>query len=259
MKFTLFRLIGLSLLICASIFGSEHQLINHLAIGPEGYHVERTKAGGTKQTGVLWGGRATFERLKRYGWYLGADFLYATGTLKGRSSAEERIRSTLTDMNVEGRFGYTLQHKSKCGFSLTPFFGIGYFRETNNFCHPTRIPVHFCNTFSYIPLGFLSHVYLTPHFGIGLNFKVRYLYQHKNKVTHDPDHNSLHLHYQEKLQYRVELPLTYDQCFYNRLWRINLVPFYEYRNYGQLANYPFDFIETKFQIYGAYLQLVLLF
>ncbi|MBA3814916.1 MAG: hypothetical protein H0X29_00015 [Parachlamydiaceae bacterium] len=251
--------LGLLLFICTNVFTEEQQLISHAAIGPEIYCVARTKVGGTKQTGVLCGGRLTFERLKRYGWYLGADALYASGTLNGHSSGENKIRSTLSDTNFEGRIGYTLQHKSNCGFSFTPFFGIGYFRETNNFSRPKDIPVHFCNTFSYIPFGFLSHAYLSSHFGIGINFKVRYLLQHKDKVTRDPEFKSLHLHYQENLQYRIELPLTYDQCIYNRLWRFNLVPFYEYRNYGPLANYPFDFIETKFQIYGAYLQLVFLF
>lgn len=245
--------------MCTCAFGSDHQLINHFAIGPECYWVVRNKAGGTRQTGTLWGGRATFERLKRYGWYAGADILYASGTLDGKSNGKHKIRSTLTDTNVEGRLGYTLQHKSNCGLSFTPFFGIGYFKEINNFSHPTPIPAHFHNTFSYIPLGFLSHAYLTSQFGIGLNFKVRYLFRHNIKVTHDPDHMKLHLHYQENLQYRVEVPLTYDQCICSRLWRFNLVPFYEYRNYGQLANFPFDFIETKFQIYGAYLQLALLF
>lgn len=250
---------GLLLLLCTCAYSNERQLINYLSVGPESYWVVRTKGGGTRQTGVLWGGRATYERLKRYGWYIGADILYASGTLDGKSGNDNKIRSRLTDTNVESRFGYTLQHKSNCGFSLTPFFGIGYFRETNNFSHPTPIPVHFRNTFSYIPIGFLSHMYVTPQFGMGLNFKVRYLYRHKVKATRDPEHDSLHLHYQEKLQYRIELPFTYDKCICNRLWRINLVPFYEYRNYGQMPTYPFDFIKTKFQIYGAYLQLTFLF
>lgn len=253
-------LIGFLLLISLHALGHERQLIDYASIGPEGYWVKRTKAGGTKQTGVLWGARATFERIKRYGWYVGADILWATGTLNGRSGADNhKIRSTLTDTNFEARFGYTLQRKSDCGFLFTPYFGVGYFRETNNFSHPTPIPVHFRNTFSYLPLGFLSHVYLTPKFGAGFNFKVRYLYQHNNKVTRDPEHKSLNIHYQEHLQYRAELPLTYDTCICNRLWRISCVPFYEYRKYGSLANYPFDFIETKFQLYGAYLQLTYLF
>lgn len=252
-------LLGLLLLICTYAFGNEHQLINNVSFGPECYWVIRTKAGGTRQSGFMCGGRATYERIKRYGWYAGADILCASGTLDGKSGTENKIRSRLTDTNFEGRFGYTLQHKSNCGLSFTPFFGIGYFRETNNFTRPSDIPVHFRNTFSYFPFGFLSHIYLTSQFGVGVNFKLRYLFQHKNEVTHDPEHHSLCIHYQENLQYRVEVPLTYDKCIYNRLWQLKLVPFYEYRNYGPLANFPFDFIETKFKLCGAYLQVVVLF
>lgn len=252
-------LIALLLLVSSFIFGEERQLINQFEAGPEVYWVKRTKGGGTKQTGVLWGGRLTYERIKRYGWYFGGDILYAKGSLNGKSNSGNKIRSTLTDVNTEGRFGYTLQQKSNCGAYLTPFFGIGYFRETNNFRHPTPIPVHFRNTFTYIPLGFLSHFYINAQLGAGLNFKVRYLVGHKNTVTHDPEFEKLTLHYQEKLQYRIELPLTYDFCECNRLWQIKLAPFYEYRNYGQLANFPFDFIDTKLKLYGANLQLVLLF
>lgn len=253
------KIIVFLLLLSSFVCAEECQLINQFAIGPEGYWVERTKEGGTRQSGMLWGGRITYERIKRYGWYLGADVLYATGTLDGHSNSKSKIRSTLTDTNVEGRFGYTLQQKSNCGPYLIPFVGIGYFRETNNFRHPTPIPAHFRNTFTYIPFGFLSHLYVNSEFGIGLNFKVRYLLHHKIHVSHDPEFDTLTLHYQEHLQYRVELPLTYDTCFYNRLWQIKLTPFYEYRNYGRLANYPFDFLNTKFRLYGAYLQLVLLF
>src|SRR6187431_474501 len=93
-------IIGLMLLISTYAPGSEHQLTNNASIGPEGYWVERSKAGGTKQSGAMWGVRATYERLKRYGWYLGADILWATGTLNGRSGAENsKIRSNLTDTN----------------------------------------------------------------------------------------------------------------------------------------------------------------
>lgn len=255
----LLKLIVFLTLLTSHLAGEERQLINQLAFGPETYWVQRIKDGGTKQTGLLWGGRLTYDRIKRYGWYLGADALYATGTLNGHSNNKSKLRSRLTDANVEGRFGYTLQQKSNCGPSFTPFVGIGYFWETNNFRHPSPIPVHFRNTFTYVPFGFLSHLYVNPRAGIGLNFKIRYLVQHKIKVSHDPEFDTLTLHYKEKLQYRVELPMTYDFCIKNRLWRISLDPFYEYRNYGYLPNFPFDFINTKFNIYGVNLQLVALF
>ena len=243
---------------CSSLICEDYQLVNQIALGPEVYWVKRLKDGGTKQTGPLAGVRLTYDRLKRYGWYLGADALYARGTLKGRSGADERIRSKLTDEYVEGRFGYTFQEKTGCNFLFTPFFGIGYFRETNNFCHPSHIPVHFQNSFSYVPFGFISHLYLSDRFGMGVKFTTRYLFKQHNKVTNDPDHSNMTLQYNAHFQYRLEIPMTYDCCFCNRQWRISLAPFFEYRRYGKMANFPFDFLDTKFRIYGANLQLVLL-
>lgn len=254
-----YALLAFLLIISSSAFGECRQLINRLAIGPEAYWVNRTREGGTKQTGTLWGGRITYERIKRYGWYIGGDALYATGKLEGKSNSGDKIRSILTDTNFEGRFGYTLQRKSDSGFFFTPFVGLGYFRERNNFCHPTPLHIHFCNKFSYIAFGFLSHVYVRENIGIGLNLKMRYPYQHKIVATNDPEFEKLTLHYQENLQYRVELPMTWDTCVYDRLWEVSFAPFYEYRNYGRLAGFPFDFLRTKFQIYGANLQIILLF
>jgi len=237
----------------------ERQLVNQLALGPEIYYVQRSKEGGTRQGGTLYGARLSYHRIKRCGWYLGGDALYATGTLSGKSGADDTIRSTFTDKYVEGRVGYTFQQK--CGYELafTPFLGYGYFWETNNFRSPSPITVHFENQFSYVPVGFLSHMYLNDNLGLGLNFTTRFLLEHEIKVTHDELFGDGELHYKEKNQYRVELPITYDFCFYERLWRVSFEPFFEYRQYGHLANFPFDFLETKFRVYGANLQLVLLF
>ena len=241
-----------------SIYSKECSLIHHVALGPEVYGVERMKHGGTRQFGTLAGIRLTYDRLKRCGWYVGGDALYATGTIDGRSGSESKIRSSLTDKYIEGRFGYTFQQKNGCRFLFTPFVGIGCFQETNDFKHPSPIPVHFQNTFSYIPFGFLSHLYLNERLGLGLKLTVRYLFKQHNKVTNDPEHDDMILQYKEELQYRLEFPITYDTCFCDRSWRIALTPFFEYRPYGELANFPFDFLDTKFRIFGASLQLVLL-
>jgi hypothetical protein len=237
---------------------SECQLIHRISCGAEIYGVSRTKNGGTKQTGVLGGARLTYDRLKRYGWYLGADLLYATGNLRGNSGLEEKLCSVLTDASVEGRFGYTFQRKSGCFFSLTPFFGVGIFRETNDFYHPSPIPVHFRNTFSYVPLGFLSSFYLNDQWSTGIKFTGRFLFKHQNKVTNDSKHHDMTLQYKEAFQYRVEIPITYDCHFCSRLWQVSLTPFYEYRHYGYMANFPFDFLDTKFRFYGANLRIVFL-
>lgn len=244
------------------LFAKERQLINQLYIGPETYWVDRTRSGDghrTSQGGSLSGLRIGYDRLKRYGWYLGAEALWARGTLSGKSASGNPLRSTLTDESIEGRFGYTFQAKA-CGFfSFTPFVGIGHFTETNNFRHPTPIPVHFKNAFCYVPFGFLAHVYLNDYFGAGIKFTTRYLYKHKVKTSNDPNLGNLSLRYAEKLQYRVEVPLTCDVAICDRLWQVSAAPFYEYRPYGHMANFPIDFLKTEFRLYGVNLKLVFLF
>ena len=59
-------------------------------------------------------------------------------------------------------------------------------------------------------------------------------------VSHDPDNEKLTQHYDEKFQYRVEIPTTYFFCWGYHPLGISLVPFFEYRHYGHRANFPFD-------------------
>lgn len=233
---------------------SGHQLF----IGPEIYYVKRTKEGGAQQSGPLYGVRAGYERIKRYKFYWGLDGLYARGTIKGKV-ADQRLKSELIDSNVEVRMGYTFA--SKCGFrpSLTPFFGVGRFWEKNDYQSPSPQHFHFHNHFLYIPAGFLSHLFITENFSIGLNFKARFILEGKIKVSNDPEFGDSTQNYEEKVQYRVELPLLYETCWCDQQLGIGLTPFYEYRPYGKRVNFPFDFLETKFKLYGATVKLMLLF
>lgn len=250
------------LLSSLNLAAKERQLANQAYIGPESYWLERTRKGAlgrTKQSGSLSGLRVGYDRLKRYGWYLGAEALWAQGGLSGKSAAGNRQISTLTDQSIEGRFGYTFQAKS-CGFfSFTPFGGIGYFSEANNFRPPSPIPIHIKNTFSYIPFGFLSHIYFNDYLGMGIKFTTRYLYKHKVKTSHDPNLGKLSMRYSEKLQYRVEVPFTCDAGVWSCPLQISAGPFFEYRSYGYMANFPYDFLKTEFHLYGTNLKLVFLF
>src|SRR5436190_24377747 len=87
------------------------------SIGPEFYHVKRTREGGTSQSGNLIGVRGSFERIGRYKWYIGIEGLYGQGIIKGHSGSGLKLRSRLTDRQIEGRFGYTFQ--GKCSFLLS--------------------------------------------------------------------------------------------------------------------------------------------
>ena len=258
MKF-IFFLKGITALLLVPNILFAHQWVKTFSlnpsIGPEIYYMKRTKEGGAEQTGTLYGVRANYDHIRRYKFYWGAEALWAKGTLNGKVN-ENKLKSDFTDINIEARLGYTLQSKCWRCASFTPYLGLGYFWEKNFYKSPSPLEVHFENNFSYIPLGFLSEIFIYPTLSIGLNFKVRYIIKGKNHVSHDPDNDKLTQNYDNKLQYRVELPITF---FFN--WNclplgMSLVPFYEYRKYGHKINFPFDFLETQLKLYGATLKVL---
>jgi len=226
--------------------------------GPEIYDILRTKEGGAEQSGVLYGVRLGYEHICRYKLYWGMDALWASGILDGKNQ-DSKLRSRFTDMNLEARVGYTFQCKNWHCASITPFTGVGYFWENNDYKHPTPLHIHFRNRFAYVPLGFLSQIFISSSWSIGMNFKARILFDSKVRLSNDPDHEDQTQHYEDKPQYRVELPLTYYHCWRNLSLAVSLVPFYEYRQYGHRANFPFDFLETKLRLYGVTLKALYLF
>lgn len=221
-------------------------------IGSDIYHVHRNREGGTNQKGWLYGARIGYDYIKRYAIYFGCEAAYATGKLHGKS-ATSTLRSNLTDAHVEGRVGYTLQQKAGWQTSFTPFIGLGYFEEINKFVHPTPIHVHFETRFCYYDLGFLSKISPLPCLDIGINFKAKLMINAENRVTHDPQFDDSKMMIKHEIQYRVDLPFTYK---WDKRILFCLSPFYEYRHYGRQENFPFDFLETTFQIYGVTIKLI---
>lgn len=226
--------------------------------GPEIYEMRRSKEGGTRQSGTLYGFRIGYDHIHRYKFYWGIDALWAKGFLEGKTE-EHRVKSLFTDMNLEARLGYTFQSKGWRCASFTPYTGGGYFWENNDYQNPSPLTVHFKNRFSYIPLGFLSQIFIYPNWSLGMNLKLRYLLEGQQHVTHDPEHSRLIQHYEEHFQYRIELPITYFFCWKKYALALGLIPFYEYRPYGHRANFPFDFLETKLKLYGTTLKCLYLF
>lgn len=227
---------------------------NRFTIGPEYTHLKRTRKGGTKQSGPLYGVRAGFDRLKRYGWYIGAEAHFAKGTIKGHTGAGNKIRSHFTDVSAEGRFGYTFQRKHGYQFAFTPFFGGGYAAEKNDFISPSPLPVHFKTKYPYILGGFLASANPCENWNVAILFKTFFPVDPKCHVTHDPLHESVSQNIGERLQYRAELPITYKLPCYER-GSLMLVPFFEYRHYGTSVNYPFDYFKTQLKMWGVVLKL----
>lgn len=243
---------------CQTLPLPQHQFY----IGPEIYFAHRDKAGRdkrTKQNGWMFGGRAGYDRIKRCRIYWGVDGLYANGTLKSHKSHGTKVKIDFTDENIEGRLGYTFQKKTGWMPTFVPYVGYGYYRETSKFKRPSPILFKQRVTFDYVAAGFLSQLYVHPLWIAGVNFKARFLFNSECKISDDPDYEDFTQNIEHKVQYRVELPVTYRlKCWCDRL-AVSLVPFYEYRHYGEHINFPFDFKDVRFNFYGFDLRLMYMF
>lgn len=225
-------------------------------VGPEIYHVHRKREGGAKQNGTVYGIKGGYDRIKRYKIYFGFEALYSRGVLRGKSGTRNYLKSNFGDTFAEGRLGYTFQSKRKVKPLFTPFVGVGYFIEKNDFTHPKSTPIHFKTKYVYAAAGFLSRISLTEKIDLGLNFKVKYPYDAKCRVSNDPRQKDSTQVINEKLQYRIELPLTYNQVRDFNNFAISFVPFYEMREYGYHPNFPSDFFKTRLDIYGGLIKLI---
>lgn len=246
----------LSSLLLTSLCGADdccYSLANQLYIGPEIYHVHRTRNTGSSQNGWIYGVRAGYDHIKRFKFYWGADLLYSRGKLDGETQGGETLKSKFTDLIIEGRLGYTIQQKEGYRLSLTPFLGGGYGIETNNFVPPTEFTFHSKIRYDYVCGGFYSQATPFDCFDVGLNFKIKYLIDAKNKISHDPDFDDATLLVGNRFFYRIELPLTYN---FLSQFALSLMPFYEFRHYGKQMCIPFDFFDTRLKIYGVTLKFI---
>lgn len=212
----------------------------------------------SKQHGWIYGVRIGYDRIKRCRLYWGFEALYATGIPRGHKD-DIKNKSRFIDQNVELRLGYTFQRKSGWLPTFIPYIGYGYLRESNKFKRPTPVIYKLRMSFDYIALGFLSQVYPSPAWVLGVNFKARILLNNKARISEDPYGDDAKLHFEDKVQYRVELPITYRITPYCDKFAIAFVPYYEYRHYGYQADFPYDFLDTKQNFYGCDLRLMYLF
>lgn len=221
-------------------------LAHTLSLGPEAYYVERTRATGANQTGVLYGGQIGYNRIKKWTTYWGVDAYYASGILHGENTSTGRpLKSSLTDWQIEGRVGFTLPY-------ITLFGGYGYLEERINFMPPSRTTFHYREAIEYIVCGFLSRLNITPLFSMGLNAKAKWMTQGKSHVSNDPNNDPISLLMNNEWQYRIELPFNY---VVKKGFEASFIPFYEFRHYGGHESYPYDFIDTQYQIWGTQVNL----
>jgi len=222
---------------------------NIIDIGPEVFYMRRMRDGGTKQIGQMDGISVDYNRLRRYRWYFGASFDYAQGRLKGHNGAQADLTSTLTNKIWEGRFGYNFQRRGARGYFIAPYGGYGYFDEINAFHEPTT--VRFKNTFNFTTAGFLSGVNLSSVFSMWINFKMRFMLNGTSKITNDPAVGDNTLLMTNEVLALVEVPLIFSPSCVRMGLEFVAAPFYEYRHFGGREGFPFDYIDTKYNLYGA--------
>jgi len=247
---------GSVLFLLLLLFSGEAQAFmrgpHRLSIGPECAYVERKREGGTKQKGVLTGGRILYDRLKYSGIYWAAEGYWIGGRLNGHSGGGSELLSHKRDSEIEGRLGYNFRMCYLRRYIwLTPFVAGGYFEGINRFKDPSPLEVTFRNTYQYMGAGALFKIELTSCFSFGIEYKMKFPIEPRSAITDDPDFDDETLIVEEKWIYDANFPITYSRCCKKFRLEASLIPFYRFRHYGGHMNYPFDFIDTKFNLYGA--------
>lgn len=227
-----------------------------VTLGPEVYRFVRNREGGTHQEGRVDGVKIGFDRLKGNSFYLGADYLYARGDLKGETATGRPLQSELIDQVFEARLGFTFeQGLAGCHF-ITPFLGWGSFKEINQFFPPSPLPCTFTDTFTYCAVGFLSGVNFNALLSMGVNFKVYFMQKARSEVSDDPLFDHVNLMIKDEMNVRLDLPFFF---YPSHTWLgmgFQLSPFFEYRHFGGREGFPFNFRDTKFYLYGAKFALI---
>lgn len=224
---------------------------HNLFLGPEVYHSKRTKEGGSHQTGWLVGGRVLYERRAPCKLYWAFEGAYAYGTITGKTGAGKKLKSHLTDGEIEGHLGYTFCFPKICRVTLTPYGGYGLFTSINDFVSPSPLHCKYFDNFQYALAGIDAYIPLGACLQAGVNFKAKFMTKGRSTVTEDDDYDDITLLMSNKTQYEVELPIRYKTCWKHCKIMMDIAPFARWRHFGGRVNFPFDFIDTKFRIYGA--------
>jgi hypothetical protein len=220
------------------------------------YGLVRTKEGGTRQTGTLGGVQVCFERWQVNSIYWAVEGYCAAGRIRGRTGRGTEIVSRLTEKEIEGRLGFNFPLRSG-RFQIVPYISAGQYKMENKFLDPSPIPATFEDHFDFVGCGFIAVCQVTPTLTVGCHFKSQYMMNGWDEMTDDPEEPDAQSRIQSEWQYGWELPITQNLGYSD--WALQLIPFYRYRHFGGMESFPFDFIDTKFNSYGARLMLMRVF
>ncbi len=222
-----------------------------LSLGPEAYYMKRSKQGGSWQDGWLYGIRGNYEKLRSTGLYFSADGYWATGELEGKSKSGNTLKSDISEYQAEGRLGFSITFPESCCVTWVPYAGYGYFSSDIDFVSPSTLEYKSTSSFWYFASGGMLLVSINDCWNAGVHFKYKLPDEPKHTIENDPDYGKLVLSIGRKALYEIELPVRYRTCLSGRQVGLIFTPFYRFRRYDSQANYPFDFYDTRFHIWGA--------
>ena len=157
-------------------------------------------SGATRSRGNFVGVNFGYEYKEICNVYGRIDAIWDSGCLKGCP------RNRTNDWWLDGRIGWTWGECSPCGWTLTPYTGIGYFWINRSFRY-TPASVRYESW--YVPVGLLAVVEVMPDFTIGVDgtwmpeFSSRVSINHHAFVNLDNGNSS-------RYGWRVEVPFTYN-------------------------------------------------
>jgi len=194
--------------------------------------------GSTRSNGNFVGVNFGYEYKEVCNVYGRIDAIWDTGCLKGCA------RNRTNDWWLDGRIGWTWGECSPCGWSLTPYTGIGYFWINRSFRHQ---PVSIRYESWYVPVGLLAVVEVMPDFTIGVDgtwmpeFSSRVSIDHHSFVDLDHGNNN-------RYGWRIEVPFTYTlpcnwsgcDCLSAMDIEVCVAPFYQQFYYGHVRPTTID-------------------
>jgi hypothetical protein len=232
---------------------------NTFGAGIEVSHMRRARAGGTEQNGRMEGYRLSYDLIKPSSIYVGVDHFHGQAPMRGYSGTGRPLYSIITDNITELRLGYTLQANARREAFFSPFTGYGFFKEQNDFLHPSTLTLTFTDRFNYIDAGFLSGINISRLVSLGVNFKLMFMLDGTSLISNDPQEEDLSLQMTNEINSRIELPIMASSGSRPIQLLVAAVPFAEFRHFGGKEGFPYDFIDTKFSLIGGRISIICCF
>lgn len=156
----------------------------------------------------MWGGSLGIEYFRPCSIY---------SRLIGTYQAGNTVSHTWVDHEyfAEANLGYTIPIDACKAFTVTPFFGFGYFNDRENLNAAAPYHVNYC----YVPFGALLNWDINCDWSLGIRGQADVMVSRNIKL------GAVGGTMGKRTNWRVELPVSYNftQCF-----DATLIPFYQY-------------------------------